>query len=65
MEKVAPNSKFVGHSTEIIWQSKIKVPLQLFLKPLLYLCINSCVHQGSTPEVGTFDMKKINLPVGH
>ena len=27
MEKVAPNSKFVGHSTEIIWQSKIKGPL--------------------------------------
>ena len=28
MEKVAPNSKFVGHSTEIIWQSKIKGPLR-------------------------------------
>ena len=27
MEKVAPNSKFVGHSTEIIRQSKIKGPL--------------------------------------
>ena len=27
MEKVAPNSKFVGHSTEIIQQSKIKGPL--------------------------------------
>ena len=27
MEKVAPNSKFFGHSTEIIWQSKIKGPL--------------------------------------
>ena len=27
MEKVVPNSKFVGHSTEIIWQSKIKGPL--------------------------------------
>ena len=29
MEKVVPNSKFVGHSTEIIWQSKIKGPLQI------------------------------------
>ena len=28
MEKVAPNSKFVGHSTEIIRQSKIKGPLK-------------------------------------
>ena len=27
MEKVATNSKFVGHSTEIIWQSKIRAPL--------------------------------------
>ena len=27
MEKVAPNSKFVGHSTEIIRQIKIKGPL--------------------------------------
>ena len=27
MEKVAPNSKFVGHSTEIIQQSKIEGPL--------------------------------------
>ena len=27
MEKVVPNSKFVGHSTEIIRQSKIKGPL--------------------------------------
>ena len=24
MKKVAPNSKFVGYSTEILWQSKIK-----------------------------------------
>ena len=29
MEKVAPHSKFVGHSTEIIWQSKIKGPLKI------------------------------------
>ena len=29
MEKVAPNSKFFGHSTEIIGQSKIKGPLLL------------------------------------
>ena len=29
MEKVAPNSKFVGHSTEIIQQSKIKGPLKM------------------------------------
>ena len=28
MENVAPNSKFVGHSTEIIWLNKIKGPLQ-------------------------------------
>ena len=28
MEKVAPNSNFVGHSIEIICQSKIKWPLQ-------------------------------------
>ena len=28
MEKVGPNSKFVGHFTEIIQQSKIKGPLQ-------------------------------------
>ena len=27
MEKVAPNSKFVGHSTDIIRQSKIRAPL--------------------------------------
>ena len=27
MEKLAPNSKFAGHSTEIIRQSKIKGPL--------------------------------------
>ena len=26
MEKVVPNSKFVGHSTKIIGQSKIKGP---------------------------------------
>ena len=28
MEKVGPNSKFVGHSTKIIWQSKIKGSLK-------------------------------------
>ena len=28
MEKVVPNSKFIGHSTEIIRQSKIKGPLR-------------------------------------
>ena len=28
MEKVAPNSKFVGHSTEVIWQCKIRAPLK-------------------------------------
>ena len=27
METEVQNSKFVGHSTEIIWQSKIKGPL--------------------------------------
>ena len=29
MEKVAPNSKSVGHCIEIIWQSKIKGPLKI------------------------------------
>ena len=29
MEKVVPNSKFVGQSTEIIRQSKIKGPLYI------------------------------------
>ena len=29
MEKMVPNSKFAGHSAEIIWQSKIKGPLML------------------------------------
>ena len=29
MEKVAPNSKFVGHFTEIIWQSKIRALLKV------------------------------------
>ena len=27
MEKVAPNSKFVGQFIDIFWQSEIKVPL--------------------------------------
>ena len=31
MEKMAPNSIFVGHSTLIIWQRKIKGPLGLLL----------------------------------
>ena len=31
MEKVAPYSKFVGHSTEIIWQSKIRASLSVNL----------------------------------
>ena len=41
MEKVVPNSKFVGHSTEIIQQSKIKGPLLKKFegsKPLLAPC---------------------------
>ena len=33
MEKEAPNSKFVGHSTEIIQQSKIEGPLTDYLSP--------------------------------
>jgi len=37
MEKVAPNSKFVGHSTEIIRQSKIKGPLKQHLKQSSFL----------------------------
>ena len=28
MEKVVPNSKYVGHSTETIWQRKIKGPFK-------------------------------------
>ena len=45
MEKEAPNSKFVGHSTEIIWQSKIKEPLAILVKAqplleLLHICQN-------------------------
>ena len=31
METVAPNSKFVGHFTEIIQQIKIKGPLKTYL----------------------------------
>ena len=34
MEKVAPNSKFLGYSTEIIRQTKIKGPL------LKYMALN-------------------------
>ena len=33
MEKVVPNSKFVGYSTEIIWQRKIEGPLEAFSTP--------------------------------
>ena len=29
IEKVAPNSKFIGHSTEIIWQNKTKGTLKV------------------------------------
>ena len=35
MEKVVPNSKFVGHSTEIIRQSKIKGTLTLLMTNFL------------------------------
>ena len=31
IEKVAPDSRFVGHSTEIIFQSKMKGPLLYLL----------------------------------
>ena len=39
MEKVAPNSKFVGNSTEIIRQSKIIAPLGNFLRKRLQLLL--------------------------
>ena len=35
MEKVMTNSKSIGHSTEIIWQSKIKRPLLWWQGPSL------------------------------
>ena len=43
MEKAVPNSKFVGHSTEIFQQSKIKGPLtdssyyEIFCFSILFL----------------------------
>ena len=45
MEKVAPNSKFVGHSTEIIRQSKIKGPLAVLIPVVVLQNVNikSCV----------------------
>ena len=36
MEKVAPNSKFVGHSIETIWQSKIKGPIRFLAVDSLF-----------------------------
>ena len=44
MEKVAPNSKFVVHSNEIIWQSKIKGPFK---------------HLDSLPNFHTYLKKKV------
>ena len=38
MEKVAPNSKFVGYSTEIIQQSKIKEPLTIVTRSA-HVCV--------------------------
>ena len=36
MEKVAPDSKFVGHSIEIIQQSKIKGPLIMVIMVTIF-----------------------------
>ena len=46
MEKVAPNSKFVGHSTEIIRQSKIK-------EPLTYMVLNTKIYDSNNPPFKT------------
>lgn len=45
MEKEAPNSKLVGHSTEIIQQSKIKGPLPQKLEDIY---VFSFFYQTST-----------------
>ena len=47
MEKVAQNSKFIGHSIEIIWQSKIKDFLPYLMEtPLPNLLYQSfCMHE--------------------
>ena len=41
MENVAPNSKFIGHSTEIILQSKIRAPLKILNSNLKQNYLNS------------------------
>ena len=48
MEKVAANSKFFCHSTEIIRQSKIKGPLHMNIETL---------KMGKTSK-GSWEMKK-------
>ena len=50
MEKVVPNSKFVGHSTEIIRQRKIKGPLverlsTLIVKKITVLLMVCTLHK--------------------
>ena len=54
MEKEAPNSKFVRHSTEMIRQSKIKGPLPLILT-ILTACaqVYSLVYNTETKNTGT------------
>ena len=37
MERLVSNSKLVGHFTEIIWQSKIKGPLDEYAEVMLFL----------------------------
>ena len=51
MAKLAPNSKFIGHSTEIIGQSKMKGPLRNLISKLLL---------PIRPTVGRF---QLHLPI--
>ena len=54
-KKVAPNSKFVWHSTEIIRQSKIKGPLMRKIK------IKQFIGKGTYLLVSFLYYKEINL----
>ena len=56
MEKLAPNSKFVGHSTEIIRQSKIKGPLFRLYDPKHLVSISNSNH---AKEEGRSDTRPI------
>ena len=53
MEKVAPNLKFVGHSTEIIGQSKIKGPLNelAFYQKFHFLHLAFCYEKAWFSEI--------------